>query len=90
MAKFIQTLVIFDDDRVKDVGGLMEEEDLENYCDIHTGCGSCVQLFDQYSVVLNNVKAVIFKTVIILIIEAFTFTILTAPPVKKSKELPLS
>ena len=67
LAKFIQMMASFDEYHANDVDGLLEEEDMEARCAMTTGCRDCVQLFDRYPVVFNNMKVDIVKTVITLI-----------------------
>ena len=79
LTKLIQKLVKFDEGSVKDLNSFVEEEDLVTYCAIQTSCESCIQLFDRYPVVPNNVKVGIGKPVLTLIEDLFESTGITTP-----------
>ena len=71
--KHIQKRTNFDENCIKDLGGIAEEEDLENII-YEKLFENYVFEFDQYQVFLNNVKAGIAKELIMIscVEELFT------------------
>ena len=54
--QFIQKSMNFDEYFVKDVGGFVEKEDLDNYDSIINYAGNGIHICTQHSAIINNVK----------------------------------